>query len=46
MKKLEDVGVEIQFEEGSIWIGGKLLNGSLKPLWNRLKGNLKKGMKS
>ena len=46
MKKLEDVGVEIQFEEDSIWIDGKLINGSLKPPWNRLKEKLKKGMKS
>ena len=31
MKKMDNVGVEIQFEQGNIWIDGYLIYGGLKP---------------
>ena len=46
MKAMEDVGAEIQFEEGNIRIGGELINGGWKPAWKRLKKKLKKGVKN
>ena len=46
MKAMEDVGVEIQFEEGNIQIDGELIDGGWKPAWKRLKENLKKGVKN
>ena len=41
-----NVGVEIQFEEGNIWIDGELIDGGWKPAWKRLKKKLKKGVKN
>ena len=46
MKTVEDVGVEIQFEGGSVWIDGELIDGGWKPSWKRLKEKLKKGVKN
>ena len=43
---MEDVGVEIQFEEDNIQIYGELINGGWKPAWNRLKEKLRKGVKN
>ena len=43
---MEDLGVEIQFEEGNIWIDGELINGRWKPQWERLKDKLKKTVKN
>ena len=45
MKTMEDVGVEIQFEEGNIRIDGELIYGGWKPVWKRLKEKLKKVVK-
>ena len=45
MKTMEDVEVEIQFEEGNIGIGGELIEKGWKPAWKKLKEKLKKGMK-
>ena len=45
MKTMEDVEVEIQFEEGIIWIDGELIEERWKPAWKKLKEKLKKGMK-
>ena len=44
MKTMEDVEVEIQFEEGNIRIDGELIEERWKPEWKKLK-KLKKGMK-
>ena len=33
IKTMEDVGVDIQFEEGNIWIDGELIDGGWKPAW-------------
>ena len=46
MKTMGDVGVEIQFEGGNIWIDGELINGGWKPAWKRVKEKLKKGVKN
>ena len=46
MKTMEDVEVEIQFEEDNIQIDGELINGGWKPVWKRLKEKLKKGVKN
>ena len=46
MKTMEDVGVEIRFEGGNIWIDGELINGGWKPAWKRLKEKLNKGVKN
>ena len=46
MKTMEDVGVEIQFEEGNIRIDGELIDGGWKPAWKRLKEKLKKRVKN
>ena len=46
MKTMENVGVEIQFEGGNIWIDGELIDGGWKPPWKRLKEKLKKGVKN
>ena len=43
---MDDVGVGIQFEEGSSWIDGELIDRGWKPAWNRLKEKLKKGVKN
>ena len=43
---MDDVGVEIQFEGGNIWIDGELINGGWKPAWKRVKEKLKKGVKN
>ena len=45
IKTIEDVGVEIQFEEGNIQIDGELIEEGWKPAWKKLKEKLKKGMK-
>ena len=42
---MEDVEVEIQFEEGNIQIDGELTEEGWKPAWGKLKDKLKKGMK-
>ena len=46
MKTMEDVEVEIQFEEGNIRIDGELIDGGWKPVWKKLKEKLKKGGKN
>ena len=45
IKTMEDVEVEIQFEEGNIRIDGKLIEEGWKTAWKKLKEKLKKGMK-
>ena len=45
MKTIEDVGLEVQFEERDIWIDGELVDGGWKPARKRLKEKLKKGVK-
>ena len=45
MKTTDDVGVEIQFEYGNIWIDGELVDEGWKPVWMRLKEKLKRGVK-
>ena len=45
IKTMEDVEVEIQFEEGNIQIDGELTEDGWKPAWKKLKEKLKKGMK-
>ena len=45
MRTMEDVEVEIQFEEGSIRIDGELIEEGWKPARKNLKEKLKKGMK-
>ena len=42
---MEDVEVEIQFEEGNIQIDGELTEEGWKLAWGKLKDKLKKGMK-
>ena len=37
MKTMKDVEVEIQFEEGSIWIDGEPIEEGWKPAWKKLK---------
>ena len=44
MKTMEDVEVEIKFEEGNIQIDGELIEEEWKPTWKKLKERLKKGM--
>ena len=46
VKTIEDVGVRIQFEEGSISIDGEVTEGGWKPAWGRLKDKWKKGVKA
>ena len=46
IKTMEDVGVEIQFEEGNIRIDGEIINGRWKPAWKRLKEKMEKGVKN
>ena len=46
MKTMEGVGVEIQFEEGSIRIDVELIDRGWKPAWKKLKEQLKKGVKN
>ena len=46
VKTMEDVGVRIQFEEGSISIDGEVIEGGCKPAWRRLKEKRKKGVKA
>ena len=46
MKTIEDIGVEIQFEEGNILIGEEMINGGWKPVWKKLKEKLKNGVKN
>ena len=46
VKTKEDVGVRIQFEEGSISIDGEVIEGGWKPTWRRLKKKQKKGVKA
>ena len=46
MKTIDEVGVEIQFEEGNIWIDKGLIDGGWKPVWKRLKEKLEKGVKN
>ena len=46
MKKIQDVGVEIQFEEGNIRIDGELIDGGWKPVLKRLKATLKEEVKN
>ena len=41
-----NVGVEIQFEGGNMRTDGELIDGGWKPVWKRLKGKLKKGVKN
>ena len=43
---MEDVGVRIQFEEGSISIDGKVIEGGSKLAWTKLKEKQKKGVKA
>ena len=45
MKTMEDVEVEIQFEGGTIWIDGELIDGGWKLSMKRLKEKLKMGVK-
>ena len=44
-KTIEDVEVDIQFEEGNIRIDGELIEEGWKLAWKKLKEKLKKGMK-
>ena len=46
VKIMEDVGVRIQFEEGSISIDGEVIEGGWKPTWRRLKEKRKKEVKA
>ena len=46
VKIMEDVGVRIQFEEGSISIDGEVVEGGWKPAWRRLKEKRRKGFKA
>ena len=46
MKTMDNVGVEIRFEESNIWIDGDLIDGGWKPTWNRLREKLKKRVKN
>ena len=43
---MENVGVEIQFEEGNIQIDGELTDGVWEPAWKTLKEKLKKWVKN
>ena len=45
IKPMEDIEVEIQFEEGIIQIDGELIEKGWKPAWKKLKEKLKKGKK-
>ena len=45
VKIMEDVGVRIQFEEGSILIDGEVTEGGWKPVWRSLKEKRKKEWK-
>ena len=42
VKTMEDAGVRIQFEEGSISIDREVIEGGWKPAWRRLKEKQKK----
>ena len=46
MKTMEDIGVEIQFEEGNNRIDRELVSGRRKLAWKGLKEKLKKGVKN
>ena len=46
VKIMEDVGVRIQFEEGSISIDGEVIEEDWKPAWRRLKEKRKNGVKA
>ena len=46
MKTMDNVGVEIQFEDSNIRIDGELIDGGWKPACKRLKEKLKKGVKN
>ena len=46
VKIVEDVGVRIQFEVGSILIDGEVIKGGWKPAWRSLKEKRKKGVKA
>ena len=46
VKIMEDVGVRIQFKEGSILIDGEVIEGGWKPAWRSLKEKRKKGVKA
>ena len=46
MKTMEDIGVEIQFEEGNNRIDRELVSGRWKLAWKGLKEKLKKGVKN
>ena len=46
VKIMEDVGVRIQIEEGSILIDGEVIEGGWKPTWRSLKEKRKKGVKA
>ena len=46
VKIMEDVGVRIQFEEGSILIDGEVIEGGWKPAWRSLKEKREKGAKA
>ena len=42
---MENIGIGIQFEEGSIRIDGVQIDGGWKPAWRRMKEKLKGGRK-
>ena len=46
VKIMEDVGVRIQFEEGSILIDGEVIEAGWKPAWRSYKVKQKKGVKA
>ena len=46
VKIMEDVGVRIPFEEGSISIDGQVIEGGWKPAWRSMKEKRKKGVKA
>ena len=46
IKTINDVGVEIQFEEGNIWMDGEQIDKGWKPARKRLKKKLKKGVRN
>ena len=46
IQRMEDVGEEIEFEEGNIHIDGELTNQGWKLAWKKLKEKLKRGVKN
>ena len=46
MKTMENIGIGIQFEEGSIQIDREQIDGGWKPAWRRMKEKLKGGRKN